>query len=190
VRLRPIMGSVPGDPGLSAGEHCDAGVALYRQGRNAEAEAAFRAAIRLDPGSSPAHGNLARLLWRAGQKREAEAAYREAVRADPGSSVAHSDLGDVLLATGRYPQAEAAYREAIRLERTNVRARNGLGQALEGSGQQRKAWAVYRELSRMRPDINPWTLTPIHDDDQAQREHIRRQWGKRPPQLGGPAPNR
>jgi tetratricopeptide (TPR) repeat protein len=143
------VGYVPGDPGMAAGERCEAGAALYQQGRNAEAEAAFREALRLDP----------------------------------SLDFAHLGLGNVLLDAGRYAEAEAAFREAVRLDRGNAYAHNGLGWVLQSTGRPRKAQAAFREVSRLRPDLNPWIMVPIHPADYSQQRHVRAARGRWPQNL-------
>jgi tetratricopeptide (TPR) repeat protein len=50
-----------------------------------EAEAAYREAVRLDPGNPQYHDDLGHALFARQMYDEAEAAYREAVRLDPGN---------------------------------------------------------------------------------------------------------
>jgi protein O-GlcNAc transferase len=62
------------------------GQVLNEQQRFAEAEAACREAIRLDPGLAVAHSGLGDVMLKFNRCREAEEAFREATRLDPDSA--------------------------------------------------------------------------------------------------------
>jgi tetratricopeptide (TPR) repeat protein len=137
---------------------------LHAQGRYAESEAAFRAAIRLYPGDALLQRNLGRVLRDAGKLPEAEASYREAVNLDPRNGGAHSGLGLVLAGAGRLPEAAAAYREAVRLDPDDAHsqytlaiilnhadAHAVLGDILRDAGRYAEAKAAYREAVRLDP---------------------------------------
>jgi tetratricopeptide (TPR) repeat protein len=61
-----------------------------------EAEAAYREAIRLDPGDAWARNHLGDALYGQEKYAEAETAYREAIRLNPGNAAMHRKLGDTL----------------------------------------------------------------------------------------------
>ncbi|MBB4908882.1 tetratricopeptide repeat protein [Actinophytocola algeriensis] len=75
--------------------------ALYDQGRKAEAEVAFRDAIRIEPTLSEAFCHLANMLAEQGRYAEAEPLLREAIRLDPDWELPHSILADLLKARHR-----------------------------------------------------------------------------------------
>src|SRR5262249_9732800 len=79
-------------------------------GHLAEAEAVYRATIRLQPESDAAYYNLGTVLEAQGRLDDAEAAYREALRLYPEFPAAHCNLGSVLLRSGRYAEALAERR--------------------------------------------------------------------------------
>jgi tetratricopeptide (TPR) repeat protein len=89
------------------------GLLLHRQlGRIEEAEAAYRAALELDPKAGWPWKHLGDLLRDTGRYAEAEAAYESAIRSDlPRSS--WIDLADLLLRTDRLAETEALYRRTI-----------------------------------------------------------------------------
>jgi Flp pilus assembly protein TadD len=66
------------------------GCRLIREGKHADAEAAFREAIRLDPKHADAHGNLGVAFAHQRRLPEAEAAFRLAIRLACGQFVAHT----------------------------------------------------------------------------------------------------
>jgi serine/threonine-protein kinase len=132
--------------------HLVIGIALRGQERHQEAEAAFRAAIRLKPDYPLAHGNLGSALHAQGRFKEAEASIREALRLNPGYHQAHSNLGVVLISQSRYKEAEVASRKAIKLQPDYPNAYNNLGNALAGQRRLKEAETAYREAIRLKPD--------------------------------------
>jgi len=69
------------------------GILHTRDGRYAQAEEAFLAALERDPASAIACNQLGILYRRMGRFDAAESAYHEAVRLDPGYAIAHLNLG-------------------------------------------------------------------------------------------------
>ena len=143
----------PETAGQSASAHVDRAKLLYDQRRYADAEAASREAIRLDPGLAIAHNNLGAALRRLSRYPEAEAALREAIRLDPGLAIAHYSLGDVLDELGRSREAEAALREAIRLQPGHTLAHNDLGVVLMKMSRHPEAEVAFRETIRLDPGM-------------------------------------
>jgi tetratricopeptide (TPR) repeat protein len=133
------------------GKYVKTGDDLHAQGRYADAEIAFREAIRLDPESASAHNGLGFALREMGQYPEAETALRKATLFDPGMAGAHKCLGRVLQDSGRHQEAEAAFLQAIHLNPSDANAHNGLGNVLRDLGRYPKAEAAYREAIRLNP---------------------------------------
>ena len=79
-----------------AEQYRDAGNRLCGEYRYVDAEAAYREAIRLDPGNADAHNDLGYLFAIVNRPLEAEAAYREAIRLNPRHAEAHDNLERVL----------------------------------------------------------------------------------------------
>ena len=77
----------------------DAGNRLFSEYRYADAEAAYREAIRLDPGNADAHNDLGYLLVIVDRRLDAEAAYREAIRLNPAHAEARDNLDRLLAVT-------------------------------------------------------------------------------------------
>src|SRR5262249_26460804 len=136
------------------------GIALSKQDRFAEAEAAFREAIRIKPDYAPAHAHLGHYLQlddvrdqlRQRRRGEVLTAFREAVRLQPKQATYHYNRG---WAYGKWAPAEAAaaFREAIRLQPDDAEAHCALAQTLEGQGKPAEAVAEYREAIRLQPDF-------------------------------------
>lgn len=140
-------------PADGTATHVSQGKSLYQAHRYADAEAAYRAALALDPHLAVAHAGLGDAL--NGQQRfaEAETACREAIRLDPGLIPPRAGLGLALSGTKRYADAEAACREAIRLDPGFALSHVILGVALLGSGRSAEAEAACREGIRLDPGL-------------------------------------
>jgi len=133
--------------------HVERGKLRYEQRRYADAEAAFREAIRLDPGLAVARNNLGSVLDATKRYDEAVAAYREAICLDPGLAMAHHNLGVALRQFKRYPEAEAAFREAIRLDPGLAVAYTNLGDVLDDLKRYPEAETVLRKAIRLDPGL-------------------------------------
>jgi protein O-GlcNAc transferase len=92
------------------------GNAFYNPGRIEEAEAAYRRAIKLDPGNQHAQSNLGVTLARQGKLGEAVDHFRLAIAASPDFAAAHNSLGDCLRAQGKLEAAIEAYENALRAD--------------------------------------------------------------------------
>jgi protein O-GlcNAc transferase len=128
-------------------------VALHRQGRLAEAEAAYRDGLRIDPANVAGHSNLSDVLYRLGRFAEAAASGAEAVRLQPDFANAQLNLGNALSALGRLAEAEAAYRAAIRLDPGLAGAHHGAAIILANQGRHDTAEPFYRATQRLQPDL-------------------------------------
>jgi tetratricopeptide (TPR) repeat protein/predicted Ser/Thr protein kinase len=135
-----------------AKERTQTGDSLYKECRYADAEAAYREAVRLDSGCLMAHYGLGCVFRNTGRLPEAETAYREAIRLDNGNFYGYNGLGVVLRDNKRYTAAEAAFREAVRLNSGNFHGYNGLGSVLYEMKRYSEAEAAYREAIRALPD--------------------------------------
>ncbi|HEX6850831.1 MAG TPA: tetratricopeptide repeat protein [Candidatus Polarisedimenticolaceae bacterium] len=106
--------------------HFDRGNALRGAGRYAQAEAAYREAIRLDPRFDAAHNNLGILLAMGGKAEEAAGEFLAVLRLNPRDAGAHLNLGVLLAKQGRGSEAAGHFEEALRLEPENEAARRAL----------------------------------------------------------------
>ena len=80
----------------SAQAHYNLGTAHAMARRLAEAESAFRAALRIDPAYANAHNNLGNVLLALGRNDEAIQEFREVVRLQPDSDAARKNLAAAL----------------------------------------------------------------------------------------------
>ena len=126
------------------------GNALARLGRFPEAEAQYRAALRLNPESSETRVNLGSILVQLGRRPEAVEQYRAALRIDPGSQAAHFDLGRALRnVDGR--EAVGEYLEALRIGPDSAEIRSSLGSAYYRQGRLDEAVAQLRKAVELAP---------------------------------------
>jgi serine/threonine-protein kinase len=141
------------DPIDRAKAYNNLGLAYGEKGFLDDTIAAYREAVRLDPGLSAAHSNLGPLLLQRGLPEEAIAACREAVRLAPESAAAHGNLGLVLHGAGRYEEALEAARESVRLDPGSAASRCTEGTVLHALGRDDEAIAAYHEALRLDPAL-------------------------------------
>jgi tetratricopeptide (TPR) repeat protein len=131
------------------------GNAVYNLGRLEEAEAAYRRAIKLDPGQQQAQSNLGVTLARQGKLEEAIAHFLKALESpalanESSTSIA---LGNAFYSLGRLEEAEAAYRRAIKLDPGQQDAQSNLGVTLARQGKLEEAIYHFRLAIAASPDF-------------------------------------
>jgi eukaryotic-like serine/threonine-protein kinase len=125
---------------ISARIQTNFAIAYAYQGKNAEAEKAFRAVYDINlkefgpdhPATVSALTNVASLLLEESKYSEAEAIFKQVVEADqhilgpdhPRTLVATGNLGLAYLDAKRYPEADALYRDLLDRETKVVGAEN------------------------------------------------------------------
>jgi tetratricopeptide (TPR) repeat protein len=128
-------------------------LAERRKPAEAEAEAAYRKALALQPGWALAHSNLGSVLREQKRPAEAEAACRQALALRPDYALGHNNLGVALLDLKRPAEAEAACRRALALQPDYATAYNNLGLALLDQKRPAEAEAACRQAIALRPDF-------------------------------------
>jgi hypothetical protein len=109
----------------------------------AEAVAAYRQALALQPDHVGALCALGNALQAQDKPDEAAAAYRRAIALQPDDAVAHCNLGIALQAQNKLEEALAAYRHAAVLTRDDPQVQLNEAVALLGAGQLRAGWPKY-----------------------------------------------
>lgn len=131
------------------------------QGKTAEAEAAFREALALEPGNAGAIRGLALLCLRSGREQEIEnllaktaAAHRKAVFAAVASARAaiYKEQGETLLAQGDARQAIAMLERAAGYDLDDPWLRYDLARLYAAQGERPKGEALFSALLTRRPD--------------------------------------
>jgi predicted CXXCH cytochrome family protein len=105
------------------------------QGQFDQAEAAYRAALDLQPNFTQAAVNLADLYRIQGRDADGEKILRQALTLDPPNAAAHHAFGLLLIRQKRLPEALTALAEAARLDSGNPRYGYVYAVALNGAGQ-------------------------------------------------------
>ncbi len=146
---RRMVGGAPG----AAAAHAGLGLALFGQGKVAEAVASYREAIRLRPDYAQAHNDLGSVYVQQGKPAEAERHFREALRIRPAFPQAHGNLGKVLADRGAFAEAMRHLEEALQLRPESPTAHFNMGVALTKQGQAERAIPHFREALRLRPDM-------------------------------------
>lgn len=129
------------------------GLSFHQAGRLADAEAAYRDALRLDPRTAEPHNNLAGLCLAQGRAAEAEAHYRQALALEPRLTAALGNLVILLRRGARLGEAEAACRGALQAAPGSAEVRLHLGRVLEEQGRTEAARAAYGEAHALRPSF-------------------------------------
>lgn len=132
--------------------HMNLGNLYASLGQAGKAQAAYHAAIRLDPSFTPAYVNLADLNSRTGENGAAIGVLQVAIESAPDDAALHHTLGLALIRERRYVEAVAELAEAARLDPSNARFAYVLGVALHDTGEGRKGIAVLEKALGRNPD--------------------------------------
>ena len=142
-----VAAGVAGD----AVAYAETGDRLCDQGRYADAESAYRAAIAVSPDFAYAHASLAVPLCAMERYPEADTTCRVAIQLAPSSAIGHHNLGYVFSEQGRHQDALVAYRQAIRLDPDDPAGHLSLGDSLRELGQYQEAEKAYRQAISRDP---------------------------------------
>jgi tetratricopeptide (TPR) repeat protein len=118
--------------------HFNLGGMALKAGKDEEALAEFRAALRINPDLADAEYNLGSILGRMpGHEDEALTHFETALRLAPENGAVHYNMGNLLgKMPGRLPEAVVHYREAVRINPKLAEAHYNLGLALLRDPQQ------------------------------------------------------
>ncbi|HUB11330.1 MAG TPA: tetratricopeptide repeat protein [Acetobacteraceae bacterium] len=147
----------------SAPAYANLGAALRNLGRVADALAALRLALELDPTAAEAHSNLAAALLDAGEQQAALDASEAALRLRPDLPAAHLNHGRALLALGRHAAAVGSFDHALALQPNWLQALLFRGNAQRQLGRDAAAAADFRHALAEHSDYVPalTNLAPI-----------------------------
>ena len=149
------------------------------QGQFDRAEAAYRAALDLQPDFTQAAVNLADLYRIQGREGEGEKTLRQALALDPPNASAHHALGLWLIRQKRLPEALTALAEAARLGGDNPRYGYVYAVALNGAGQGQQAIQTLETVLAKHPNDRDTLLALVAfqrdaGNLDAARNHARR----------------
>lgn len=109
-------------PRVAAQRANDRGLALYRERRYDEAEAAFTEALKLQPKFALAANNLGFVYFKRGKPVEAARWFEKAIEMDGSRALAYLNLGDAHLQAGDDKKALAAYGTFVGLSPKHARS--------------------------------------------------------------------
>ena len=125
----------------------DLGLAYARANHHAEAIAAFRKQIELDPNHKHANGDLAMELQETGKTDEAIAAYRKQLETAPYEKAAHKNLGLLLAQLGRDADARTELEAATALPPDDPETKMALAQVYGRLGENAQAQELMKGLT-------------------------------------------
>jgi serine/threonine-protein kinase len=157
------------DAGLSEAHVLAGEIALYFDWDWSAAEAGYRSAIELNPGSDLAHREYSNFLLLMDFPEKAIAEARIAQSLDPLSVYATHQLGWSLLATGRLSEAVIEFRKAINLNPTWVWGNIKMGMAYALMGDQVNATSALKRADELLAGKLP---SPLAQDWLAQIAYL------------------
>jgi superkiller protein 3 len=153
--VEPLPDAIRGDLGREYGVSLDwrrvRSETYARAGMFDDAAAEWEAAIRDDPESAEAHGQLGLIYARAGRADEAIAAFEKAIELDPYEHSIRSNLGSVLIRRGRGEEGIEYMRQACRFLPDSADAHYNLGVALRAMGRGDEALQALEKACLLEP---------------------------------------
>lgn len=143
--------AIAADPGASEPRYL-LGMLLVQTGRQKQALASLREAVRLTPDNPACLRALGHASLAAGEAAQAADAFGRWAALRPDLAEAHFGLGDALRALGRLPEAAQAYRRAVSADPKSPHARINLGITLQAAASYDEAVTVLREAGDLAPD--------------------------------------
>lgn len=120
--------------------------------RHAEAEAAYRRALEIDPRAPGVRTRLGLMYLHQRRLEEAERVLREELAEDPRSALAQYTLGQVLALTKRPQEAIERFQSAIELDPRNPMALYALSQSLADLGREAESSRALEEFQRLKKE--------------------------------------
>jgi tetratricopeptide (TPR) repeat protein len=142
---------VPDRPAELAQVHANRGLALFQEGKRADAYACFRRAVELAPNDGAMWQYLANAHDADGDHAAVLSCRQRIVELDPTSATGHNRLGWALQEEGRFAEAAACYRRALELHPDFVDALLNQGGWHEALGEMAEAEACYRRARALQP---------------------------------------
>jgi tetratricopeptide (TPR) repeat protein len=121
----------------------------------AEAIAAYRRALELNPEAAGAWVNLGTLSYRQGELKEAEICYRQALKISPNYALAHFNLGNICEELDHLKEAVHHYETAIIRQSNYADAHYNLALVFERQGEPMLAAKHWRTYLKLDP-ASPW----------------------------------
>jgi tetratricopeptide (TPR) repeat protein len=137
------------------------GLVQALNGKNQEAAANLRDAIRIDPGYVPARIKLAEVLLNLGRFDESREVSQSILKDNPQVAPAYYWVGRVNVAQGRSPQAIEAYKKACELWPAYGTAHYALALLYQKAGEQSDAERHMAAYQKYKADSDPQPEDPM-----------------------------
>jgi tetratricopeptide (TPR) repeat protein len=129
------------------------GVALAATGHFANAETAYRRALKLDPADFKGWNNLAALLFDSlNRPADAVQCLAQALKLDPGNKLGWANLASMHGQLGRHVQARVCAERALELDPEMVEAQLHRARAAQMLGQTEIVRAASEALAQLPPE--------------------------------------
>ena len=137
---------------------------LYRHtGKYADAEIAYRAALRIHPKSVEAMTGLAKTYGRQQRNDESKRLLEKSIGMQPGNWSPYNDLGFLLYQQGQYAEAAEQYATVLALDNTNLRGYQNLAAAQMMAGDFAAAAPTYQRAIEIEPQASTFSnLAMMH----------------------------
>ena len=162
-----VWGAVKESP---ARAHVARGIELMQNGRDTDAEAQWREAVRLDSGNARAWSLLGDFYLRARDYKMARAALEHAVQTDPTSSETRLQLAASAFALHDNATAHREALAVLKQEPQNIGALQLLAQIEDQTGDKAARLAHLQRLVELQPD-DARALTDLVNERGARKEY-------------------
>jgi tetratricopeptide (TPR) repeat protein len=168
--------------------HDNRGLHRFKQGRNDEALADYRAALAINPAYLNANNNLGHALAQLGRPAEAVPYYRRALQAQPAQVEVRNNLANALSDTGQLAEAMEHYAFVLARDPNHANALNGSGVVLAMQGRPAEAKARIERSLQVAPGNasahhNLGNVYSMLGDREAAQRHYRRAAELSPPKM-------
>ena len=157
--------------------HNALGTILFSQGKAAEAERQFAAALAINPNRERVHNNFGLLLAKEGKSDAALNEYQFALQIRPDFPEARRNLADLLAHLGRSGDARREMARALGRGEDSIEVVSALGDYLQVRGDYSMALPFYREIVEKAPAMAEahnslgFTLAKSGRPDEALKEY-------------------
>ena len=120
--------------------------------KGAEAEAAIKKGISMNPSAALGLIEYGRFLMYANRPVEAESQYRNAIIAEPTNIEAHEAIADFYVVSRQFEKAETAYRDLVAIQENSPESRLDMAEFYSTAGRHPEAIAVLESIIAEKPE--------------------------------------